>query len=67
MHAVGWLVKDLTGTVGLLGGPLELKAKLAFENVSNDETGMTVRPGVAACGIVYFGYSNVPMVERDWR
>ena|ERR1700722_12547154 len=67
MHAVGRLVEDLTCAVGLLGGTLELKADFTFENVSDDETRMTVRPGVAACRIIYFGYRYVPMVERDWR
>ena len=67
MHAAWWLVEDLTCAVGFLGGTLELKAEFTFENVSDDEAGMTVRPGVAACGIVYFGYGDGPVVERDWR
>ena len=67
MHAAGWLVEDLTRAVGFLRRSLELKADFAFENVANDEAGMTVRPGVSACRIIYFGYSDRPVIERDWR
>ena len=67
MHAAGWLVEDLARAVGLFRRTLKLKANFAFENVSDDEAGVTVRPGVATCGIVYFGYSDRPVIERDWR
>jgi hypothetical protein len=67
MNATGWLVEDLAGTVGLLRGALELKANLTFKNVADDEAGVTVGPGVSACRIIYFGYSDRPVIERDWR
>jgi hypothetical protein len=67
MHAVGWLVEDLTCAIGFLSGALKLKADFTFENISDNEAGVTVRPGVSACGVVYFGYSDGPVIERDWR
>ena len=67
VNAVGWFVEDLAGAIGFLGRALELKADFAFEDVSDDEAGVTVGPGVSACGIIYFGYGDRPVIERDWR
>jgi hypothetical protein len=67
MQAVGRLVEDLAGAVGFLRGALELKADLTFKNVADDEARVTVRPGISACRIIYFGYSDRPVIERDWR